>query len=156
MITHRGRTVKSQHSPSSAKSSAKSVRFATSYLEGLMAELDRAAISIRMGQSREQAGLTQPEIADLLHPPVHFRSVQDWESPRKRVVPFDRLDEWARLTKSTREWLIYGEEAIEGDRLARVEQRLEELFSLVETLRHDLGLPAQARRSGTPQDHPRP
>lgn len=86
-----------------------------------MAELDRAGISVRMAQARETAGLTQPQIAELLEPKVHFRTVQDWESPKKNVVPFDRLDEWARLTNSSREWLLYGEERVtETSRLRHV------------------------------------
>lgn len=76
-----------------------------------MAELDRAAISLRMKESRDAAGLIQVEIAELLSPPIHWRTVQDWESPKMNVVPFDRLDEWARMTQTTREWLLHGQDA---------------------------------------------
>jgi hypothetical protein len=34
------------------------------YVAALMAELDRAAISQRLAQAREEAGLTQPEACD--------------------------------------------------------------------------------------------
>jgi transcriptional regulator with XRE-family HTH domain len=101
-----------------------------------MAELDRAGISARMGQSLKQAGLTQPEIADLML--VHFRTVQEWVSPKRKVVPFDRIDEWARLTNVSREWLLYGEEAEDTDRLAAIEEELrglrEELAAVRATL----------------------
>src|SRR6266516_1002567 len=100
-MPHREGTVKGRHREASATTSRKVRTFRSgSYLEGLMAELDRASISIRVGQAREEAGLTQPDIAELLELKVHFRTVQDWESPKKHVVPFDRLDEWARLTRT--------------------------------------------------------
>jgi hypothetical protein len=133
IVPHSEGTVKGCHSKASSPISRKVHTFrSSSYLEGLMAELDRAAISIRMGQSRETAGPTQPEIAEMLEPPVHFRTVQDWESPKMHVVPFDRLDEWARLTKTTREWLLYGEEAKADD--DRLDEALAELAGLREQL----------------------
>jgi DNA-binding transcriptional regulator YiaG len=122
------------------------------YLEGLMAELDRAAISIRMGQARDLAGLKQPEMADLLE--VHFRTIQDWESPKKRVVPFDRLEEWARLTETTREWLLHGEmEATEEDRLRRiVREELEALRGDLDRIENLLRSEEQARsQAETPE-----
>lgn len=101
-----------------------------------MAELDRAAISIRIAQAREEAGLTQPELAELMEPPVHMRSVQDWESPRNDTVPFRRLDQIARATRVTKEWLLHGDDpatltlaerlALLIDRLEKVAKRLEE------------------------------
>lgn len=77
-----------------------------SYLAALMAELDRAAISLRLAESREQAGLTQEELADLLD--LHFRSVQNYESPKVDRIPWDKLDEWAKVTATTKEWILHG------------------------------------------------
>jgi transcriptional regulator with XRE-family HTH domain len=79
------------------------------YLHSLMAELDRASISLRLGQSLTEAGITQQEMADLLH--VHKRSVEDYVSPKIGTIPFDRLDEWAKATGTTKEWLLHGAEA---------------------------------------------
>jgi predicted XRE-type DNA-binding protein len=78
------------------------------YLHSLMAELDRAAISLRLGESLKTAGITQQEMADLLH--VHKRSVEDYTSPRITTIPFDRLDEWARLAGTSKEWLLHGDQ----------------------------------------------
>lgn len=75
-----------------------------------MAEIDRAAIKQRLADSREQAGLTQPEMGETLSDPVHWRTVQNWESPKNKTVPFDRLDDWARITDTTKHWLLHGEE----------------------------------------------
>lgn len=94
----------------------------------LMAELDRAEIARRLQTSRKKAGFTQQEIADTMR--VHVRTVQDWESPAKEAIPFDRLDEWAQLTSASKPWLLHGDDLIEaGDRLEAIEDRLEALVA---------------------------
>lgn len=109
-----------------------------------MGELDRAAISVRLQQTRVEAGLSQAEIADLLG--VHWRTVQDWESPKKAVVPFDRLGEWAAIVKVTREWLLHGDtEVTQPDAIlqalreqqAELRRRFDELEQLVRADRED-------------------
>lgn len=77
-----------------------------------MAELDRVEIARRIAQARKAAGLTQPELADILQ--VHFRTLQTWERGKKPVVPFDRLDEIAKATGATKEWLLHGDESPGG------------------------------------------
>lgn len=83
------------------------------YVAKLMAELSRAAIHARIQQAREEAGLDQSELADLLG--THTRTIQNWESktpPRpgaKLIVPWDRLGEIARVTGVTRDWLLHGD-----------------------------------------------
>lgn len=82
-----------------------------SYLERLMGELDRASIALRLAEARERAGLTQEELGDLLH--VHWRTIQNYESPRIDRIPWDRLDEWGRITDTTKEWLLHGDPGAE-------------------------------------------
>lgn len=101
-----------------------------------MAELDRAAIAVRLSQARTEAGLTQPELADVLE--MHPRSVQNYENPKLARVPFEHLGAWADATGVTKEWLLHGNEfvatspdrigAIE-ERLTAIEQKLDELAS---------------------------
>lgn len=98
-----------------------------------MGELDRAAISVRLQQSREEAGLTQPEIGELLR--VHWRTVQDWESPKKRNVPFDRLDEWAAITGTAKQWLLHGDEPTRQDRDDEAREVLDRLDRIEQALR---------------------
>lgn len=107
------------------------------YVARLMAELDRAAISLRIAEARKQrAGLTQPELSELLEPPVHWRTVQEWESPENGTVPWDRLDQIARITGVSKEWLLHGAEQASGapvhERLERIERVLEELVARLE------------------------
>jgi hypothetical protein len=69
------------------------------YLLDLMAELDRASISLRLGQTLKEAGLTQPEMADLLR--VHKSAIEQFVSQKVKTSPFDRLEEWDQVTGTT-------------------------------------------------------
>lgn len=105
------------------------------YLTKLMAELDRASICGRIAQAREEAGLTQPELGEVLG--VHWRTIQTWESIKTPRVPWDRLDEIARTTGTTKDWLLHGREPevapLEDPavvaRLDRIERLLEALVA---------------------------
>jgi transcriptional regulator with XRE-family HTH domain len=85
-----------------------------------MAELDRASIAARIKKARKEAGLTQPELGDALEPSMHYRTVQTWESVKKPTVPWEHLDQIARITNVTKEWLLHGDEAIDARELADV------------------------------------
>lgn len=78
------------------------------YLAGLMAELDRAEIKARLKQAREEAGLTQPELADALE--LHWRSVQNYES-KSGPVPWNLLGRWAATTGRPHDWILHGDAA---------------------------------------------
>lgn len=97
-----------------------------------MAELDRAAISTRIRQARKQAGFrNRNDVADLLH--VHPRTIEDWENPKHQNVPWDRLDEIARATGVTREWLLHGEREGSEPSAESLADRLEALEALTTT-----------------------
>ena len=97
-----------------------------------MGEIDRAAISLRLAQARAEVALSQPEMAELLT--MHWRSIQNYESPRMRVIPFDRLEQWAQITGRTKEWLLHGDEPriVADDRLQEIEDELRRLATAVE------------------------
>ena len=100
------------------------------YLEKLLAELDRAQINARIKLARDEAGLTQPELGEILS--VHWRTVQTWEDLKGGRVPWDRLDEIAKATGRTRDWLLHGEEPVDQERLAALLGRLELLVTRLE------------------------
>lgn len=109
------------------------------YLANLMEQVNRAEISRRIGQAREDSGITQRQLADLMG--VHVNTVQNWCSPKKAIVPYDRLGELAEALGTTRYWLMYGERepaAAEKEALAeiaetqRAQQRL--LLELMDRL----------------------
>lgn len=111
-MPHTSDTYKERHISRSATGSRTSRTFSSgAYLERLMAELDRAAICARIAQARTEAGLTQPELGEAMAPPVHWRTVQTWESVKEPRVPWARLNEIASLTGKSKEWLLHGEEA---------------------------------------------
>jgi transcriptional regulator with XRE-family HTH domain len=100
------------------------------YLEELMGELDRAAISARLQESRDTAGITQAEMAEILA--VHENTVQNWESPRKATVPFDRLDEWAAAANTSKRWLLHGDgESVSPGELSGMRAELEEVRAAI-------------------------
>lgn len=101
-----------------------------------MAELDRVLIASRIQRARDEAGLTQTELGDALNPPVHWRTVQTWESAKDKRVPWGRLDEIAALTGTTKEWLLHGDAATERDeellvRLDRLDSTVAEMAELL-------------------------
>lgn len=109
------------------------------YLEKLLAELDRAQISARIKQARDEAGLTQPELADLLQ--SHWRTVQEWENLKNGNVPWDRLDEIAQATGRTRDWLLHGDQAASPETMGAVQKEMAEIRELLERLLERLPKP---------------
>ena len=107
------------------------------YVAALMAELSRAAIAQRIAAAREQAGLTQPELGELMH--VHYRTVQDWESLKKPATPWDRMDELAAVTGVTKQWILHGEHEGAVPDAESLALRLGVLEDLVERTREDVG-----------------
>lgn len=123
------------------------------YVAALMAELSRAAIAQRIATARKQAGLDQPELADLMH--VHYRTVQDWESVKKQATPWDRLDEIAAVTGITKEWILHGERAEGAADAPSILRRLEVLEATVARA-DDVALAFQALEAAIAQlDVPR-
>jgi len=69
-----------------------------------MAELQRREITERIRQARTEAGLTQPEMANLLE--VAMRTYQNYESER---VPWDLMGRISDITGRSLRWLLHGE-----------------------------------------------
>jgi DNA-binding transcriptional regulator YiaG len=66
------------------------------YVANLMAKLSHVGIAQRVKKAREEAGLKQTELADLLQ--VHWRTIQNWESQTEPIVAWDRLEDVAMAT----------------------------------------------------------
>lgn len=75
-----------------------------------MSELERLAICARIKQARQQAGLTQEELADLLH--VRQRTIHNYETDR---VPWRLVSQIAEATGVTSQWLLHGDEPTPAD-----------------------------------------
>ena len=72
--------------------------------------LDRAGISRRLREARDQAGMSRVQVIELLDEPVHPNALEQWENPKIRTVPFDQLLRLASLYGVTIGWLLRGEE----------------------------------------------
>jgi transcriptional regulator with XRE-family HTH domain len=104
-----------------------------------MAELQREEIVKRIRQARLEAGLTQPELADLLE--VRLRTYQNYEYDR---VPWGLMNQIAKATGKTTEWLLHGEPPATPDlmgtlgggrsQLARIENQQEVIVDLLSRL----------------------
>lgn len=93
----------------------------------LLMELEPDRIRARLRQARKETGLSQADLAELLG--VHKRTIENYENVR---VPWDHLNDYARLTNRPVEWFLYGEAALppEGEVAA--------LTSTVETMTGEL------------------
>jgi hypothetical protein len=126
-----------------------------------MAELDRVLIASRIKHAREKAGLTQSELGDALAPPVHWRTVQTWESAKDRRVPWGRLDQIATVTDTTKEWLLHGREPADtSEHRAPTEteqtilEQLAELRGLVAQLVRDRDQRSDHQQDGEVRERP--
>lgn len=72
-----------------------------------MAELERAGIARRIKQARKEAGLSQPEMADAIG--VISRTYQNYESLKDPRTPWGSMNDIAKITGKSTEWLIHGE-----------------------------------------------
>lgn len=106
-----------------------------------MAEVQREEITARIQKARIEAGLTQAELAGLLD--VTPRTYQNYESHR---VPWNLINQIAKATGKTSEWLIHGDPEPtpdlmsafgNGDRMARIEAKLDEILSRLSALELD-------------------
>lgn len=96
-----------------------------------MEEIQGAEVGQRIAGARRQAGLTQDEVADLLN--LTTRSYQDWEAGK--VVPFRRMDELAGVLKSSKRWLMWGDEMPPGQDTLLSEKLLEAIEANTGVLR---------------------
>lgn len=78
---------------------------------------DEREICARIVRARELAGLTQPELANLIG--VTERTVRNYESGR---VPWGLLNKIADVTGTTRTWLVDG-----PSQLDRIEAKIDQL-----------------------------
>lgn len=115
-------------------------------LQRRMTELERAQISERIKQARKQAGLTQQELADLLH--VQARTIANYESDR---VPWRLLGKIAEATNVSQEWLLRGEQPAPAsdlvglrEEISDVQAQLARIEQLVRQLVEPQGRKAEA------------
>lgn len=119
----------------------------------LLMQLEPGKITGRLRQARKECGLTQDQAAELAD--VHKRTIENYEGGR---VPWDRLNDFARLYNRPVEWFLYGDDAIslaEEDAdvavlTGKVGELLERTARIEEQLAQSQSAPAapKRRRSG--------
>ena len=102
----------------------------------LVAQLEAKAIGLRIKQARDEAGMTQEELADLASG-FSKRSLQDYEGGV--TIPYKHMQEIASLTGKEVEWLLHGDPEMSeprvprslDDRLAALEAKGDEILDLI-------------------------
>lgn len=89
--------------------------------------LEEEQIRERIRQARKEAGLTQEQLADLLH--VHKRTVEEWE---RTYVPWNHISGIASATGKDEAWLLHGGSVADPSGVATLQRDVEELRARVD------------------------
>jgi transcriptional regulator with XRE-family HTH domain len=111
-----------------------------------MAELQKRDITKRIRQARQEAGLTQPQMADVLD--VAGRTYQNYEDDR---VPWALMGRISDVTGRSLRWLLHGEDDAEPSmeimqRIGRLEISQERIEAKLDALARHVGMPDEADR----------
>src|SRR5947207_11962 len=88
---------------------------------------DKKDIATRLRWAREQAGLSQGQVAQRMG--VHRPTISQIEAG-DRNVRIDELDRLAELYGVSREWLVDGDQVLPGERDPRIQLAARELGKL--------------------------
>lgn len=105
----------------------------------LASVFEPGAIGGRIKQAREQAGLTQPDLADALD--VTTRTVQNYESGDTK--PYKNIAQIAEITGVSTRWLLHGEEANDEDTLSQLVGEVAELRAMLARVLESRDEPAE-------------
>lgn len=115
--------------PVSSQKSRNLRRLLTDVLEEATARGFGLGVAERIRQARTEAGLTQPQLAELID--VGLRQVQYYESGESD--PYRKLNKIAEVTGKSVGWLLHGDDPTPlqpdlGERLDRLELLLAEVL----------------------------
>jgi transcriptional regulator with XRE-family HTH domain len=97
-----------------------------------MDEFAAREIGARIAQARRERGLTQEELAMISS--FSKRALQDYEAGLR--VPYRHMRELSLLLGRSVEWFLHGDRsAVDGARLDRLEERLDEVLHAIEDLK---------------------
>lgn len=88
---------------------------------------DKKNLAVRLRWAREQAGLSQGQVAERLG--VHRPTVSQIEAG-DRNVRLDEIDKFAELYGVSRDWLVDGDSVLSGESDPRIELAARELSKL--------------------------
>jgi transcriptional regulator with XRE-family HTH domain len=129
------------------KLSATDVRILQTLL--LVNVFEPGAIGDRIAQARNEAGLRQEDLADLID--VSTRSIQGYEAGTTNA--YRKIREIARVTGKPVEWLLHGdsdEESPSSDEISQVVEEVGELRAFLYSFASALGVdPEQIRRDAS-------
>ena len=93
-----------------------------------------AAVGRRIRVARKELGMTQVEFAQKVG--VSQRAAQSWETGE--VIPYRWTKKIARIIKREPDWILHGDERLDGrpktEALERLETKVDELTQLLRSL----------------------
>lgn len=89
-----------------------------------MTNSQRAAVASRLRLARERAGLSQGQVAKILH--MHRPTITEIEAAR-RAVPAEELGEFAKLYSVSVSWLTSEPHDVDSDKLELAARELSKL-----------------------------
>lgn len=92
-----------------------------------MARDEKKEMAMRLRWAREQAGLSQGQVAEKMQ--MHRPTVSQIEGG-ERNVRVDELDRFAEIYGVSREWLLDGDKVLAGERDPRIQLAARELGKL--------------------------
>ncbi len=93
----------------------------------MSADTEKKNIAARLRWAREQAGLSQGQVAQQLG--VHRPTISQIEAG-ERNVRINELDQFAELFGVNRDWLVDGDKVLPGERDPRIQLAARELGKL--------------------------
>lgn len=113
----------------------------------LVSQFEAEAIGARIARARDEAGLTQEQVADVAT--FSKRSLQDYEAGVR--VPWKHMREIAAILDRRVEWFLHGEsEQLDDERLSRLEAQVDETVDRLRRIERLL----RGRGEEPPQDPP--
>ncbi|MDB5318503.1 MAG: helix-turn-helix family protein [Phycisphaerales bacterium] len=88
---------------------------------------DKKDIAVRLRWAREQAGLSQGQVAQRMA--MHRPTISQIEAG-ERNVRIDEIDRLAELYGVSRDWLVDGDKVLPGERDPRIQMAARELGKL--------------------------
>ena len=105
----------------------------------LVSQFEARAIGERIKRARNEAGLTQEEMAELAE--FSKRSLQDYEAGN--TIPYRHMREIGAITRKPVEWFLYGDDPEVSDLSKRVDQLQEQLDEVLALLREQNDTPPE-------------
>lgn len=82
--------------------------------------IEEEAVRARIRQARDEQGLTQANLADLMD--VSKSTVEKWEN--SHLPPYRKIPRLAKVLNKTEDWILYGDEVVSPSEAAAIRDEM--------------------------------